>query len=105
MKLSIVIPVYNEQGNLKPLLEGIKPVMDNLGKSYEVIFIDDASTDASLQTLKGLAAKFSNLRIIKFAKNNGQSASHYILERLEVLSKIESNVGAEVVKRLANGST
>jgi len=74
-EISIVIPVYNEQDNLKPLLEGIRPVMDNLGKPYEIIFIDDASTDASLQILKGLAAKFSNLRIVKFVKNSGQSAA------------------------------
>ena len=73
-EVSIVIPVYNEQENLKPLLEGITPVMDKLGKAYEIIFIDDASTDKSLQILKDLAVKNPALRLIKFAKNSGQSA-------------------------------
>lgn len=72
--ISIVIPVYNEEESLLPLVEGIRPVMNNLGKSYEIIFIDDASTDKSFQVLKGLAAEFAQIRIIKFAKNSGQSA-------------------------------
>ena len=74
-KVSIVVPVYNEEENLKPLLEGIMPVMNNLGKIYEIIIIDDGSTDKSLEVLKELAAKYSSLRIIKFAKNCGQSAA------------------------------
>lgn len=72
--ISIVIPVYNEEESLAPLVEGITPVMNNLGKPYEIIFIDDASMDKSLQVLKGLAAEFAQIRIIKFAKNSGQSA-------------------------------
>lgn len=74
-EVSIVIPAFNEQENLKSLLAGIMPVMDNLEKSYEIIFVDDASTDESLQILKKLAAKYSLLRIIKFAQNSGQSAA------------------------------
>ena len=74
LEVSIVIPVYNEEENLSPLLKGIMPVMDNLGKPFEIIFIDDASTDGSLAVLKELAGKVPNLRIIKFATNSGQSA-------------------------------
>lgn len=74
-EFSIVIPVYNEQESLPPLLEGIVTVIDNLGKSYEIIIIDDGSTDRSLETLKGLVTKYSSLRIIKFQKNSGQSAA------------------------------
>lgn len=74
-EVSIVIPVYNEEQNLPPLLEGIVPVMAKLGKSYEIITIDDGSTDKSLETLKSLADKYPALRIIKFAKNSGQSAA------------------------------
>ncbi len=73
--ISIVIPVYNEEENLGPLLEGIMSVMELLSKSYEIIFIDDASTDKSLEVLKKLAAKLPHLRIIKFEKNSGQSAA------------------------------
>lgn len=74
-EVSIVIPVYNEEENLPSLLEGIVPVMDNLGKSYEIIIIDDGSTDSSLETLRSLAAKYPILCIIKLEKNSGQSAA------------------------------
>lgn len=74
-EVSVVIPVYNEEDNLRPLIEGISSVMDNVGKPYEIIAIDDGSTDRSLKTLKELAAKFPCLRIIKFAENCGQSAA------------------------------
>lgn len=74
-EISIVIPVYNEQDNLAPLLAELVPVMDNLSKSYEVIFIDDGSTDRSLQILIELANKYPILRVIKFQKNSGQSAA------------------------------
>lgn len=73
--ISIVIPVYNEEENLKPLFDGIISAIQPLGKSYEVIFIDDASTDKSLEVLKELADKFACLHIIKFAQNSGQSAA------------------------------
>lgn len=73
--VSIIIPVYNEQENLPPLVEGIASVMDGLGKPYEIISIDDKSTDGSLAVLKQLAAKFPSLRIIKFANNSGLSAA------------------------------
>ncbi len=73
--ISIVIPVYNEQENLTPLLEGIVSAMDKLGKSYEIIFIDDGSNDKSLEVLKELASKSPFVRIIKFQRNSGQSAA------------------------------
>ncbi len=65
----------NEEENLPPLLTGLVPVLDNLGKPYEIIFVDDASTDRSLEVLKELAAKYLHLRIVKFQKNSGQSAA------------------------------
>ncbi len=73
--ISIVIPVYNEQENLTPLLEGIVPAMDKLGKPYEIIFIDDGSSDKSLEVLKELSGKYPSVRIIKFQRNSGQSAA------------------------------
>jgi glycosyltransferase involved in cell wall biosynthesis len=73
--ISIVIPLYNEEQNLRPLVEGLVPVMADLGKSYEIIFVDDASTDRSPEVLKELAGKYPALRIIRFRKNSGQSAA------------------------------
>ena len=74
-QISVVIPVYNEQENLPILLEGLVLSLDGLRKSYEVIFVDDASTDKSLNVLQELANKTTSLRIIKFQKNSGQSAA------------------------------
>jgi glycosyltransferase involved in cell wall biosynthesis len=75
MEVSVVIPVYNEEENLSPLLQGIVPVMNTLGRTYEIIIVDDGSTDRSLLLLKELANKYPSLRIIKLIKNEGQSAA------------------------------
>jgi glycosyltransferase involved in cell wall biosynthesis len=75
MEVSVIIPVYNEEENLSPLLQGIVPVMNTLGLTYEIIIIDDGSTDRSLALLKELANKYPSLRIIKLTKNEGQSAA------------------------------
>lgn len=74
-KISIVIPVYNEEENLPPLAETIVPVMQNIKEPYEIIFVDDASTDKSLAVLKSLAAKYNSIRLLRFTANCGQSAA------------------------------
>ncbi|MFH1246036.1 MAG: glycosyltransferase family 2 protein [Candidatus Omnitrophota bacterium] len=74
-KISVVIPVYNEEENLPPLTETIVPVMQSIQEPYEIIFVDDASTDKSREILKGLAAKYSFIRILGFTANCGQSAA------------------------------
>lgn len=93
--ISIVIPVYNEEENLAPLLEGITPVMDNLGKAYEIIIIDDGSIDKSLEALKTLAAKYRPLRILKLTGNSGQSAAFeagFKLAQGEVVVTIDADL-------------
>lgn len=69
--LSIIVPVYNEQGNLKKLYSKLKTVTSKLKKSSEIIFIDDGSTDESLNILKSL----SDVKIVVFRKNFGQTAA------------------------------
>lgn len=73
--LSLVIPVYNEQDNLRDLSEKIRFVLSQLNYKYEVIFVNDGSTDKSLDYLKDLAQKEANLKIIDFRKNFGQTAA------------------------------
>lgn len=73
--ISVIIPVYNEQDNIKPLLTKILPVTRKLG-SYEVIFIDDGSTDFTLDSLKTASGWFPNLRVIKLAVNSGKTAAY-----------------------------
>ena len=73
MNLSIVIPLLNEQESLPELHSWIYKVMKEQNYSYEVIFIDDGSTDASWQTIEELSKKDSNVKGIKFLRNYGKS--------------------------------
>jgi len=73
--LSIVIPVFNEEDNLEPLLLEIEPVLKGLKKSFEVICIDDKSTDKSLQFLWLLQKSRPYLRVIGHCINLGESAA------------------------------
>lgn len=75
MELSIVIPIYNEDKNILPLYSELKIVLDNLKKSYEIIFIDDGSTDTSYNILTQIHQKDKKVKIIKFRKNFGQASS------------------------------
>ena len=73
--LSVVIPVYNEAANLEALHARLGPVMDRLGRSYEVIFVDDGSRDRSLEILCGLHAAHPAVRVIALNRNYGQHAA------------------------------
>jgi undecaprenyl-phosphate 4-deoxy-4-formamido-L-arabinose transferase len=70
--ISIVIPVYNEEGNLPQLMARLYPVMQATGKPFEIIFTDDGSRDHSLTILKELAAAHSEVRVVEFNGNFGQ---------------------------------
>ena len=74
LKLSVVIPVYNEEGNLEPLLDELFPVLSSTGSAFEVICVDDASTDDSFAELLKLKQKFAELRIVQHRLNCGESA-------------------------------
>jgi undecaprenyl-phosphate 4-deoxy-4-formamido-L-arabinose transferase len=70
--ISIVIPVYNEEGNLDALFGRLYPVMQGLGKPFEIIFTDDGSRDRSLELLKRLVAAHPEVRVVEFSGNFGQ---------------------------------
>jgi dolichol-phosphate mannosyltransferase len=72
LKFSVVIPVFNEEGNLEVLHTRLSKVMESLGEPYEVIFIDDGSTDSSFQVLKGIHQKDNSVKAIRFTRNFGQ---------------------------------
>ena len=69
--LSIVIPVFNEEENLRILTTELVEVLQSLKKSWEVIFIDDGSTDGSFKVLKSFQKIFPHIRAIKFKGNCG----------------------------------
>lgn len=71
--ISIVIPVYNEVDNIEPLGHSIINIMQ--GQNYEVILVDDGSTDGSAKKLKEWCTKYTNFRAIHFKRNAGQTAA------------------------------
>jgi len=73
MDISIVIPLYNEEESLPELYSWIEQVMDKNKFSYEVIFIDDGSTDQSWEVIKNLREKSAHVKGIKFRRNYGKS--------------------------------
>jgi len=73
MELSLVIPVYNEEENLRPLYNEIRQVMDENFGDYEVIFVDDGSTDSSLEVLNSIQQKDPNVKILEFEGNFSQT--------------------------------
>ncbi len=75
MKYSLVIPLKNEEENVWDLIEEIKPVMKGLNESWELIAIDDGSTDNTLKELEKLQIACPELKVIVFDKNYGQSAA------------------------------
>ena len=72
MKVSVVVPVFNEEGNLPRLFERLYPVMQGMGKPFEIIFTDDGSRDRSLEILKELARQHPEVRVVEFNGNFGQ---------------------------------
>ncbi|MEF3254706.1 MAG: glycosyltransferase family 2 protein [Deferribacterales bacterium] len=77
-KISVVLPVYNEEGNIENLYNEITDVMKKLDYDYEILFVDDCSSDNSLVIIKKFASQDNNVRYISFEKNSGQSAALYI---------------------------
>jgi glycosyltransferase involved in cell wall biosynthesis len=74
-ELSIIIPVRNESPNIKPVYDELTDTLGRYGRSYEIIVIDDGSTDDSFQQLSALQARDPRLRIIRFRRNFGQTAA------------------------------
>jgi len=73
--LSVVIPVFNEQENIRALHQALSSVLEALGKTYEIIYIDDGSTDQSLALLRGAQANDARVTVIEFSRNFGQHAA------------------------------
>lgn len=71
--LSAVVPVFNEEESLEAFFKVLIPNLSKLDKEYEIIFVDDGSTDNTLEILKDFEAKNSNVRILSFRKNRGKA--------------------------------
>lgn len=73
--LSVIIPFYNEVENIEELLKRVFEVLRGMGISFEVIAVDDGSSDGSTELLKRLKGNFKELRVVVFRRNFGQSAA------------------------------
>jgi glycosyltransferase involved in cell wall biosynthesis len=73
--VSVLIPVFNEAENIRPLTEALIPALDRLGRSFEVIFINDGSTDDTQGELLAAAKNDRRIKVIAFKRNVGQTAA------------------------------
>jgi len=74
-EISVVVPVYNEEGNLPLLVPKLVEVLKGLGRSYEMIFVDDGSSDGSRVILKEMASQYPSLRVLRLKENRGLSTA------------------------------
>ncbi len=74
-KVSVLIPLFNEEESLRPLYAEIKDALKKISIDYEILFFDDGSTDTSLEIIKELAKKDPKIKFISFRKNYGKSAA------------------------------
>ena len=73
--LSVVIPVYEEEGSVGELARRLVDVLDRTGRSFEIIFVDDGSTDRTPEVLAGLGRADERVRVLRMRRNSGQSAA------------------------------
>jgi dolichol-phosphate mannosyltransferase len=74
-ELSVIVPMHNEEGNVGLLAERISRVLDAEGIAYEVLFVDDGSTDGSAAAVEGLARAIPEVRLVRLARNFGKEAA------------------------------
>jgi len=75
VEMSVVVPVYDEQANLSMLIPKLVEVFDRLGSLYEMIFVDDGSSDGSRKLLKEMASQVPSLRVVGLKQNRGLSTA------------------------------
>jgi len=70
---SIIIPIYNEKDNISSLNKKIFRELENFEQSFEIIYVDDGSKDGSFDILKNLYSRYKNIKVVRLAKNFGQT--------------------------------
>jgi undecaprenyl-phosphate 4-deoxy-4-formamido-L-arabinose transferase len=76
-EISVVVPVYNEAATLRELHQRIAAAMGEMGRPFEIVMVDDGSSDGSLEILKDIRNQDNHLRIVRLARNFGQSPALY----------------------------
>jgi glycosyltransferase involved in cell wall biosynthesis len=72
-EISLIVPAYNEEESILPLYTRLITNMDRIGKRYEIIFVDDGSTDMTLERMRSIVRKDPRVRIVTFWKNFGKA--------------------------------
>ena len=93
--LSVVVPAYNEEESLDPLYAEVRDVLDGLGEPWELIFIDDGSSDATVARMFALSDADSRVHVVKFVRNFGKSAA-YMAGFAEVRGRIVITLDADL---------
>ena len=75
MKLSVVVPVYNEEETVEPVAREVVSVVENLKKKFEIIIVDDGSTDKTYSTLSPLHHEDPRIKVLRLKRNFGQTAA------------------------------
>jgi len=75
MSISVVIPVFNEEENIPVLYDKLKRVLESMGKDYEIIFVDDGSTDRTLEILESIQKADGHVIVLSLRRNFGQTAA------------------------------
>ncbi|MBI5094432.1 MAG: glycosyltransferase family 2 protein [Candidatus Hydrogenedentes bacterium] len=107
VQLSVVIPVFNEEGNLRILHERLTKALGAFGWSYELVFVDDGSTDGSFDALRGLYERDPAVHILRFTRNYGQQMActagfRYAHGGVVVLMDSDLQVAPEEIPLLVN---
>lgn len=95
IQLSVIIPVFNEEENIEPLYREIREALGGLGVEYEILTIDDGSTDDSFTVLKRLHEEEPRVRVIRFRRNFGQTAAFaagFDLARGEMIVTLDADL-------------
>ena len=72
---SVVVPVFNEEGNVEALASRVLAAMEKVGETFELLFVDDGSRDRTPELLRKLAARDERIRVVRFTRNYGQEAA------------------------------
>lgn len=104
--LSLVIPAYNEQENIEPLLSRVAAAMGQLGREFEVLIVDDGSTDQTPQLLRDAMTIYPWLRVLRLAANSGQTPAFdagFKAARGQIIATIDADLqnDPEEIPRLA----
>jgi glycosyltransferase involved in cell wall biosynthesis len=75
IELSVIVPLYNEEANVRPLADAIRAALGPTGIRYEVLLVDDGSSDATFETAAALPSEYPEVRVVKLRRNYGQTAA------------------------------